>query len=557
MNILKKLSFACLGLVLSVLLTAGCTSRPETASNQAPAAEPGTYHVVGTGPGDADLITQRGLDLIRRADVVYCHERSREALSSLVDFTGKEVIAGYNVLFRYYGKDCSALTDEQKKNPRSRMSCEEYQAKQKEFAQKVRSAVAKGRHVVLLSGGDPTIYGPDIWSLRELSDLNPVLVPGLSSFNAATAALKVSLGEVIITAPFKSKNGEPAADSLENLVKKDKATIVIFMPRDIDDVMARLSASCPADTPMAAVSHAGIVGKEKVILGTVGDMKQKLEGEDTNMCLLYVGKALAKAHAADRPETKAGQGKFFLVGGGPGDGDLATVRAVSVLQDADMIFAAKKISERFSRELSGKTVIDGYHRLFPFYKKDCKDMTENDRKREKMSCEDYHRKQAELASMVRKAVAEGKKVAMLDSGDPLIYGPCSWTLEEFSDIDTEVVTGLSCFNAANAALAQGVTEGKSSHSVILASGWTVDEMAELKGTMVLFTMRTEFQTFIDTLSRHYPADTPVAIVQSAGYKEKEKVLRASLGTVLSETKDRLPFEYLLYVGDFLSGDTRI
>jgi precorrin-4 methylase len=220
-----------------------------------------------------------------------------------------------------------------------------------------------------------------------------------------------------------------------------------------------------------------------------------------------------------------------------------------------MIFAAEKISARFTAELAGKTIIDGYHRLFPFHGKKCSEVTEKERSNERMSCEEYHKKQEEVSRMVRKAVAEGKHVAMLDSGDPLIYGPCSWTLTEFRDIETEVVPGLSCFNAANAALRQGVTEGSSSHSVVFASGWTVDEMSALQSTLVLFTMRTEFEKFITTLSKHYPADTPIAIVSSAGYAEKEKVVRSKLGTILNDTgKDELPFEYLLYVGDFLNGN---
>jgi len=169
-----------------------------------------------------------------------------------------------------------------------------------------------------------------------------------------------------------------------------------------------------------------------------------------------------------------------------------------------------------------------------------------------MSCEEYHQRQAEFVAMTRAAVAEGKTVAMLDNGDPLIYGPCAWTLTELRDLDTEVVPGLSSFNAANAALRVGVTEGKDTHSVLLASGWTVDEMAVHKSAMVLFTMRTEFKKFIDALSKHYPSETPVAIVFSAGYAAEEKVMHGTLGSILDQVgKENLPFEYLLYVGDFL------
>ena len=466
------------------------------------------------------------------------------------------MIDGYSVLFRFYGKDCNALTQQERN--KHKMSCEEYHEKQKSFAAMVRKAVAEGKKVVLLSSGDPTIYGPDIWSLKELSDLNPTLIPGLSSFNAATAALKVSLGEVILTAPFKGKDGVETKDQLENLLKYEKATVVIFMPREMEDLLKRIASVSPPETPMAAVSHAGQKDKEKVILGTVADMGKKLANADTGATLLYVGKALGEANFRFTPSKKEkGQGKFYLVGAGPGDSDLATLRAVNVLKKADMIFAAEKISSRFKKELAGKTIIDGYHRLFPFYGKKCSEITEKERSNERMSCEEYHKKQAEVSQMVRKAVAEGKRVAMLDSGDPLIYGPCSWTLTEFRDIETEVVPGLSCFNAANAALGQGITEGSRSHSVVFASGWTVDEMSALQSAMVIFTMRTEFEKFITTLSRHYPADTPLAIVSSAGYAEKEKVFRSTLGAIQNDTgKDQLPFEYLLYVGDFLKGNVQ-
>ena len=94
--------------------------------------------------------------------------------------------------------------------------------------------------------------------------------------------------------------------------------------------------------------------------------------------------------------------------------------------------------------------------------------------------------------------------------------------------------------------------GTNSHSVILASGWSVEEMAALQSTMVLFTMRTEFDKFIQGLSKHYAADTPVAVVFSAGFAEKEKVVQGTLATIADQLgRGKLPFEHLLYVGDFL------
>jgi precorrin-4 methylase len=331
---------------------------------------------------------------------------------------------------------------------------------------------------------------------------------------------------------------------------------VIFMPRNMQELFARLSRVYPADTPAAVVSFAGHAAQQNVKIGTVGDMAGSLP-ENMRTSLVYVGKSLAGAqYKPTEKKALPDKGKFYLVGVGPGDPDLATLRALKVMEAADVIFAGKRISDKFGAHLKGKKVIGGYHRLFPFYGKDCSKLTQAEKARERMSCEEYHRRQAEFSAMVRDAVSQGKTVAMLDSGDPLIFGPCSWVLTELRDLDTEVVPGLSCFNAANAALRAGVTEGKTSHSVILASGWSVEEMAVHGSTMVLFTMRTEFKKFINSLSKHYPSHTPVGMVFSAGYAEKEKVVRATLGSILDKVgKDRLPFEYLLYVGDFLDHST--
>jgi precorrin-4 methylase len=536
-----------IGSLLAALVWAmaiGCAAHTPPAAT----SPEGSYQVVGIGPGDGDLMTVRAMEAIRAADVVFCSSKTREKLSPYVDFSGKQVLDGYSVLFRYYGRDCSEVNE--KKQSRHRMSCEQYHRKQTEFAGLVRRAVSAGKHVVLLSSGDPTIYGPDIWSLTELQDLNPTIVPGLSAFNAANAALKAGLGEVILTAPFKK---ERSRDTIEQLAGHERATMVIFMPRDMKDLFARLSGACPAETPVAIVGNAGMQGRETITLGTVGKFNTDLSGIESRLSIVYVGRPLNHAQCKAAPPAKAaGRGKYYLVGMGPGDPDLATVRALKVIESADLIFAHQRLKDKFQRYLTGKKVLTGYHRLFPFYGKACAEVSKTDKKRERMSCEQYHQKQSEFAALVRTAVAEGKTVAMLDSGDPLVYGPCAWSLIELRDLDTEVVPGLSCFNAANAALKAGVTEGKASHSVILASGWSVDEMAVHQSTIVLFTMRTQFKKFIDSLSAHYPSDTPVAIVFSAGYVEKERVMRGTLGTILDQVgEDRLPFEYLLYVGDFL------
>lgn len=550
MNLNRVVRLTCI-IGLLWVLTAACANQ----GAPQPAATPrGSYTLVSIGPGDADLITVRALAAIRRADVVFCGARAKEKLAPLVDFQNKEVRDGYGVLFRFYGRNCAELP-EAERTWRGR-SCEDSHRKQEELIATVRAAVAAGKHVVMLSGGDPTIYGPDMWTLKALADLQPTVVPGLSALNAANAALKASLGEVMITAPFQKAD---SLDTIERLAAHERATMVIFMPREMPQLLERLAAAYPADTPLAVVSYAGMVGRQRVIMGTVGNIGDRLGDADIGMSLIYVGNTLANAQCDAVPAPVTGkQGKFYLVGMGPGDDDLASLRAVEVIEKADLIFANDRYQKRYAKLLTGKKVLDGYGRLFPFYGKTCADVPPGEKARERMSCDEYHKKQAEFESLVRQAVAEGKTVAMLDTGDPLIYGPCAWSLTALRDLPTEVVPGLSCFNAANAALQAGVTQGKNSHSVLLASGWSVDEMAVHGSTMVLFTMRHEFKQFTNGLLKHYPADTPVAIVSKAGYAAEETVTRGTLGTIEAQLgPGRMPFEYLLYVGDFLSDGGRV
>ncbi|MCA1906061.1 MAG: tetrapyrrole methylase [Desulfarculus sp.] len=535
-----------LALVAAVALLVG-----PVPAGAAAEANQGGYQLVGLGPGDPDLMTPRQVRAIAEADVVFCDAKTRDLLAPLVDMTGKRVIEGYNLVFPFYGQDCAKVPPEASR--RWGKTCAEFKKLQADFTALVRQAVGRGQRVVMLSGGDPTIYGPGVWTLLALKDLNPKVVPGLSSFNAANAALKVGLGEVIITAPFQK---EGRADTLENLSGHDKATLVIFMPRELDALIDRLAKVNPPETPVAVVADAGMRDRERVILGAMADIKAKLAGQDLKNSLVYLGRDLARSqYRPGKPGDQPGRGKFYLVGMGPGDPDLATLRALEVIKKADLVFAGRDLQERFASELAGKRVLDGYHRLFPFFGKDCAKLSDQEKARERMSCEEYQRKQAEFVALTRQAMADGQTVAMLDSGDPLVYGPCSWTLTALADLETEVVPGLSCFNAANAALAAGVTEGKTSHSVLLASGWTVEEMARHRATMVLFTMRTEFKKFIDALAKHYPPETPVAIVFEAGFQKDERVMRGTLGGIMHQVSgQKLPFHHLLYVGDFLTNE---
>jgi len=249
------------------------------------------------------------------------------------------------------------------------------------------------------------------------------------------------------------------------------------------------------------------------------------------------------------------QPPLYLVGVGPGDPDLITLRALGTIKKTDVVFCTDGIEQKFAAHLQGKEIVKGYWRLFPYYGKDPSELSGEERR----ECDAIAQKRREFVGEVRQAVAAGKTIAILDHGDPLIYGPWAWCLEEFEDLRPVVVPGVSSFNAANAVLGRGVTTSELSKSVILtATDWpgktdTIEKLSVHRSTMVLFTMRAELKDFIAKLSVNYPPQTPVAIVKNAGYQGKEEVVQGTLATILQQVGEhRLPFEYLIYVGDFLT-----
>ncbi|OEU62748.1 MAG: hypothetical protein BA867_04485 [Desulfobacterales bacterium S5133MH16] len=259
----------------------------------------------------------------------------------------------------------------------------------------------------------------------------------------------------------------------------------------------------------------------------------------------------------DSETATKGKRSFYLVGMGPGDPDLATVRAMKIVEEADLIICHKSLNENFFRVLKKKKAmyipVDGW--IWFGYGKKAADF--QGKQLEKFQSSEKMRGQ--VITKIREAIRKGKRVAVLASGDPLIYGPWSWTLEEFQDLDPVVVPGISCFNAAHAALKKDVTWSDTVKSTILtADDWpgtkdTIGNLASHQVTMVVFTMGLELKDLIEKLSTNYPPHTPIAIICHAGYKEKEHVIKGTIGTILDKTQNqKLPFEHLVYVGENLN-----
>jgi siroheme synthase len=255
-----------------------------------------------------------------------------------------------------------------------------------------------------------------------------------------------------------------------------------------------------------------------------------------------------KQTAQQKPSERGG-GKAYLVGVGPGDPSLITVKAADVLRSADMVFCFSWMKDEIAPfvpagalEVASPFLMGGQY---------CGQRPEDVSADLRDRVVRTNQELGKLKTRVQKLVAEGKTVVFADNGDPLIFSPWGWVPEHLGEVSPVVVPGISSFNAANAALKRGVV---GLGSVTLSSGAELgrpDDNGRLAGTIVFFTHGAKLKELAPKLQERYPADTPFAIVCEASYPT-EKVIRGALGDLQKLLgQEKLPLLYLLYVGDGL------
>lgn len=211
-----------------------------------------------------------------------------------------------------------------------------------------------------------------------------------------------------------------------------------------------------------------------------------------------------------------------IVGAGPGDPELITMKGHRYLAEADVVI--------YAGSLVNPVLLD-------YCRKDAKIYNSA-----KMTLE-------EVVDVVKKAEAEKKMTVRLHTGDPAIYGAIQEQMDAFEKlgIDFDVVPGVSSFLATAAALKQEYTLPGISQTVIVtrSEGRTpVPEREKLRAlaahqsTMCIFLSITMLSDIVEELiAGGYAPTTPIAIVQRASWPE-QKIVRATLETIVKEIEGK-------------------
>ncbi len=226
-------------------------------------------HFVGAGSGAEDLITVRGQNLLKEADVII--------------YAGSLVNEGHLNIAK---EGCRILNS-------ASMTLEE-------VIEEMKAAEKAGKMTVRLHTGDPSIYGAhrEQMDLLDEEGIRYDVVPGVSSFCGAAAALNAeytlpNVSQTVIITRMAGRTPVPELEEI-SLLAKHQSTMVIFLSTGmLEELTQRLLAGGYQEDTPAAIVYKATWPDEKVFRGTVGTIAQMAKDNNiTKTALILVGNFL-------------------------------------------------------------------------------------------------------------------------------------------------------------------------------------------------------------------------------------------------------------------------
>ena len=220
---------------------------------------------IGCGPGDPDLITVKAKKLLQKADVVV-----------------------------YSG---SLIPEQIMKMCKKAKTFDAAKLVREEIFDILRKNAKKGKNVVRLHDGDPTIYG----AIREQMDnlhkekINSEVIPGVTSFLASAAALGSQLTlpgvtQTMIITRAEKRTKVPKREKISELAKH-RATMIFYLSVQLIDniVKEAVAGGYPKTTPVGVVYRASWPD-QIIITGTLQTISKKIKAQKiTRTAIIIIG----------------------------------------------------------------------------------------------------------------------------------------------------------------------------------------------------------------------------------------------------------------------------
>ncbi|HVA80096.1 MAG TPA: precorrin-4 C(11)-methyltransferase [Candidatus Binataceae bacterium] len=230
--------------------------------------------------------------------------------------------------------------------------------------------------------------------------------------------------------------------------------------------------------------------------------------------------------------------KVYIIGAGPGDPKLLTLRAVELISSCPVVlYTGSLVSRKAIAMARGDAKV-----------LDSSGMTLD-----------------EILDVIIAARDANQDVARVHTGDPSVFGSTAEQMRRLVelDIDYEVVPGVSSFTAAAAVLGRELTLPELSQTVILtrAEGRTpmpdrekLADLARHHATLALFLSITLLRDVADSLIPEYGSDCPVAVVHKATCPD-QKIVIGTLADIHARVREAgIKSQSMIIVGRVLTSN---
>lgn len=207
--------------------------------------------------------------------------------------------------------------------------------------------------------------------------------------------------------------------------------------------------------------------------------------------------------------THAQKGKVYLVGAGPGDPELLTIRASHLLSTADIIYHDDLVSPEVLQLARRSALVVSVGKR----------------------CGVKRVTQLEINTRLVESARRGLSVVRLKSGDPLIFGRAGEELAALASagVDCEIVPGISSANAAAAAIGCSLTSREHASSVLFLTGHHAESQTpNLTPTRVVYMPGSDLAAHAERWLREgLTPDTPCVLVSRISQPD-QKIFRTTL-----------------------------
>lgn len=504
---------------------------------------------VGIGPGDPDLLTVRAVDILRRVPLIF------SPLSAMG--TSSRALA---VVRPYLDEVRQRVVELEFPMQKDQEELEEHwQGSVVQIVEHLKE-VGEGAFITL---GDVSLYSTFYYIQRiiqrDYPEITVEIVPGIPSFSATAALLQVPYGSAddriaILPATFEpariietlrewdtvilmkvNRVLDQVIDALEELHLLDKAVFVTKCGMPDQEVvydLRRLRGERPSYFSLILVSKNAAIPKNPK--SEIALAQANVPREFTTSSERKTTPAVQQMQEAGdsepstpdlrprTPDLAVGGGKLFLVGFGPGSHDHLTFRAKRAIEEAEVVIGYITYIRLVKDLIKGKQV---------FYT----GMTEE---------LDRARKAVDMAY-------QGRKVALISSGDVGIYGMAGPALEVLKErgwrrgggVDVEVVPGVTALSACASVLGAPIVHDFCAISLSnLLTPWEVivrriEAAGKADFVIAIYNPKSgrRTQQIVETqkvLLKYRRPDTPVGIIKSC-MREGQRVVLTTLDDMLN------------------------